>query len=921
MKRLFEHKRKITPIVFLCLLLIVPLFYSVALSAAETDEAEIDHGIPVIYLNIDEQQGTIYDMINCVDHDVYCYGTIRIDVPEGFHYSDMPDAVCQSVDGLTMSIRGRGNSTWSRSPKKPFKIKLNKKADLFGLGENKHWVLVANYFDATLIRDRITAWLGDRLGFEFTPRGVPVDLVMTGQEFGTEYLGSYYFSENVRVDKNRLNIDELKEEDKDMPSISGGYLLQNATQVRQGSPDRFYTSRGVDWATHTPSFDTEENTGNSQESENESLTAGTEECYESPDLGDAYENPTQQEYIQNHIQKIEDLLYGEDLSGEGFTDYKDLMDVESAASYWLVNQISLNGDAYATGSTYIYKKRDTEQGIGKLYWGPLWDFDFAWNNRPETTGFDIRHEWIQAMLYDKSQGGFLWEIKKQWPETKAAVEELIADGGIIDQYYEETKASAIVDRPIYRPSDTGFDYEAEVNDLKKWIRDRLSWLEDHFEELDHIVHKVDFIVDGKIYSRFFGTDSHFVYGTEEYPVKEGYVFLGWADEEGNIIKSPIPIKEDMTITARYILEEEASHGEDIVFQKCSDLVRYNHNARRYQIEYTVIPTDAQYRAVDWSSSDEEFATVDEEGIVTFTGPGQVTLTARLKYGGSRDFTLTIIGQDEEFPVPESIRPEQERIEMVVGTQSPFSILTDPSPAKIDDYTYYSDDEAIVAIDSSGVLTALSPGQTRVHVTATSYGSREDRSYETYTTVIVSEAGPDPEPGPDTDKISIRDAIVTGNETKTYTGSAIKPPVKVRLGDKSLKAGKDYKLTYSKNKNVGTAVITIKGIGDYDGTKTVTFTIRPKPTKIKSLKPLKKGFKVSWKKITKQVSGYQLRWSLKSNMAGAQYKSVKSARKTTFRKTRLKGGKKYYVQIRTYKTVNGKKYYSRWSGKKKTRGKR
>ena len=196
---------------------------------------EVDNGIPVVYLNIDESRGTIEEMIGSVDHSVYCYGTISIAVPEGFRYSDMPDVSLESLNGLEMSIRGRGNSTWERAPKKPFKIKLEKKADVLGLGENKHWVLLANYFDQTLIRDRITAWLGDEIGLGFTPRGVPVDLVLIGDEYGAQYLGSYYLSENVRVDKNRLQIEELNEDDTDPATITGGYLIQNAYQVAKAS--------------------------------------------------------------------------------------------------------------------------------------------------------------------------------------------------------------------------------------------------------------------------------------------------------------------------------------------------------------------------------------------------------------------------------------------------------------------------------------------------------------------------------------------------------------------------------------------------------------------------------------------------------------------------------------------------------------
>ena len=163
------------------------------------DEVRPDNGIPVVYITIDESQGTIAAMNEDEEHNTRCQGTISIDVPSGFHYTDMAVIDCSSLAERPMEIKGRGNTTWGES-KKPYKVKLAKKADVLGLGTNKHWVLVANYFDRTLVRDRITAWLGDEIGLEFTPRGVPVDLVMKNTD-GTynKYLGSYYLSEQVRV--------------------------------------------------------------------------------------------------------------------------------------------------------------------------------------------------------------------------------------------------------------------------------------------------------------------------------------------------------------------------------------------------------------------------------------------------------------------------------------------------------------------------------------------------------------------------------------------------------------------------------------------------------------------------------------------------------------------------------------------------
>ena len=697
-----------------------------------TEEVSIDNGIPVIYLNIDESRGTIEDMMASEDHSVYCYGTVTIDVPEGFHYSDFPDKECVSLNNLDMSIRGRGNSTWMSDGKKPFKIKLDKKTDVFGLGKNKHWVLVANDFDETLMRDRITGWLGDEMGFAFTPRGVPVDVVMSGENFGTQYLGSYYFSENVRVDDSRLEIEELEEGDTDPEIITGGYLIQNGVQTDYESPDRFFTSRGADWATHTPSFDPTDNV---------LLSDGTEkeESFSASEFGDGYVNKSQQEYIQNYIQEFEDILYNQG------TAYRDLMDIETAAKYWLIQEISKNLDAFSTGSTYLYKDRDQNGEVSKLYWGPLWDFDFAWDYVPSPEAISIGHPWNKPMLYDTSEGGFTQEIFKQWPLMKEKLQQLIAEGGVIDQYYEETKASAEYDRRIFNP-EASKTYETEVQELKTWIENRIAWADENLHELENRVHKASFYVDGELWESWYTEDGRYHNFTVKDPVKEGYFFTGWFDEDGNEINYRSEILHDYVYHAEFIPDSEVIYGQDIAFSKNNDIVAYRSWSTYYRISYTVIPENAHIQGVEWTSSDESFATVDENGLVSYEGPGTVTITAKLKNGKERSFTLTITS--DPIDDPKSIDPDQKEIILNPGEQSVCPVYTVPSPVHIDNWYYASEDESVVTAGKNGVLSAVGPGTARVCIKAGCYNSEgQEVILETWVTVTVKGDEPDPEPEP------------------------------------------------------------------------------------------------------------------------------------------------------------------------------
>jgi len=130
---------------------------------SEAAKNEVNNGIPVIYLNIDESRGTIDAMNSDPKHNTYCYGTLDFKLPSSdFTYTDL-NTVLQDYSNLDMQIRGRGNSTWT-AEKKPYKIKLDKKTDLLGQGKdekNKHCVLIANQLDPTLVKDRLTGYIGD----------------------------------------------------------------------------------------------------------------------------------------------------------------------------------------------------------------------------------------------------------------------------------------------------------------------------------------------------------------------------------------------------------------------------------------------------------------------------------------------------------------------------------------------------------------------------------------------------------------------------------------------------------------------------------------------------------------------------------------------------------------------------------------
>lgn len=154
-------------------------------------------------------------------------------------------------------------------------------------------------------------------------------------------------------------------------------------------------------------------------------------------------------------------------------------------------------------------------------------------------------------------------------------------------------------------------------------------------------------------------------------------------------------------------------------------------------------------------------------------------------------------------------------------------------------------------------------------------------------------------------------------TYTYDGKAKKPSVTVKDNRGKKISSANYTVSYAKGrKNVGTYSVTVKFKGNYSGTVKKTFTIKPKSTSISKLTAGRKKFTVKWKKQTTQTTGYQIKYSTSSKFKNAKTVTVSKNKTTSKTVSKLKAKKKYYVRIRTYKTVKagGKstKIYSSWS---------
>ena len=164
------------------------------------------------------------------------------------------------------------------------------------------------------------------------------------------------------------------------------------------------------------------------------------------------------------------------------------------------------------------------------------------------------------------------------------------------------------------------------------------------------------------------------------------------------------------------------------------------------------------------------------------------------------------------------------------------------------------------------------------------------------------------------KNNFKKATVSGISTKAFTGKNITQSITVKYNGKTLKKGTDYTVSYSNNKNIGTATVKITGKGSFTGTITKTFKINPAKQEIQKLTAKSKAFFVDWAQKG-SATGYEIQYATNSKFTSAKKVTITNNKTDTKTISKLSGKKKYYVRVRSYTTVKGTKYYGAWSASK------
>lgn len=424
--------------------------------------------LPVMYIETENREKIVKKDKNLKAH-------MTLQGNEEFSDSDV------LYDG-EMEIKGRGNYTW-QADKKPYKIKLDTKTNLLGMGKNKHWVLLSNPYDSTLSRNKLIYDLASDIGLS-AMSSQWVEVVLNG-----EHIGNYLLCEHIRIGETRVDItnwddiaedvakaiykankDIMTKDERDelavileadmnwvsadeityngktyivsdyyeLPSINGGYLLEGYTAFDVG----FVSDMGASVSVNKPEG-----------------------------IGDDMLNE-----IREYYNAFERALNSEDFCTEYNGEkvrYSDLVDMESFAKYVLINVMFQNGD-FPMRSTYIYKEVD-----GKLVFGPVWDMDLSSDNSGGNCNKWYNWDILKrgSFLVARKDPVFMKAFYNAYREYRyTAIEDLIKSGGDFDTTYKKLYESGKKNDALWKYTD-GNVFENSLINFKYWVSRRINWLD------------------------------------------------------------------------------------------------------------------------------------------------------------------------------------------------------------------------------------------------------------------------------------------------------------------------------------------------------------------------------------------------------------------------------------------------------------
>ena len=364
-----------------------------------------------------------------------------------------------AVPGMTLNgkIRGRGNSTWGQ-PKSPYKVQFSNDAsyaaitDVLGMKKQRNWALLADYFDRSLMRNKLALSLGSSSvfadGLKWTPSGQHLEVYLNN-----DYVGVYLLTEDIRIDPARLNLRKMSSK-PEANDIDGGYIVE--------VDFRLDCYKGTDLNLQLVTAE------------------GVPFCVDTPD--ETAITPSQLSYIKNLLVQVETDLYG--------PRRLEKINAASFADWYLLQELFRNNDAIFVSSDFMWK--DTEAAVDAkdrlLNMGPLWDFDRSAGNVNYNDNWKTEGCWVSkayqpnwtSKLFDDPD--FLALTLSRWKQKRPALETFINVS--IDTYAHRLRVAQQLNFqrwPIFDTWLTNYYYfsnhDEEVAFVRQFLNERMAWLD------------------------------------------------------------------------------------------------------------------------------------------------------------------------------------------------------------------------------------------------------------------------------------------------------------------------------------------------------------------------------------------------------------------------------------------------------------
>lgn len=344
------------------------------------------------------------------------------------------------TEPLDMEIKGRGNYSWTGFDKKPYRIKLADKQQLLGMNKSKHFTLLAHADDSNdrkgFMRNAVGFELSKLIGMTYTPDAKPLEVVLNG-----DYIGLYFLTENIRVDKDRVNIVEQEDEETDASAITGGWLVE----IDNYDTDPHITikegGKTTMWIT-----------------------------YKTPEVL----SYLQEQYLTQQMKLIDNLVYGDKNSNELWNH----LDMDALAKFYIVQELTDNYESFH-GSCYLHKDIGAN---AKWNFGPVWDFGSSFNRDKSQYMYqgDVWHNhWIPEICKFPA---FMNRVKEIWNEFYNGKYNNIYT--FIDTHESLIKQAVVKDKerwPQYHGSQTLSTYIDRTTDV---LRKNAKWLNEQWKSND-----------------------------------------------------------------------------------------------------------------------------------------------------------------------------------------------------------------------------------------------------------------------------------------------------------------------------------------------------------------------------------------------------------------------------------------------------